>query len=133
MINSHSCLIYETETHSEVLRKGVIFLLQKYLVVRKRTHCDSYLGEIVQIVHERILIQLDSVANSIAEQKPSYQVIHIATFSAVRSELKCVQVQTRPQCIQVLDIHPQVKQVINVRRVVVEVPVFWRQRKLLKS
>jgi hypothetical protein len=51
----------------------------------------------------------------------------------VRSELKCVQVQTRPQCIQVLDIHPQVKQVINVRRVVVEVPVFWRQRKLLKS
>lgn len=133
MINSHSCLIYENDTHSEVLRKGVIFLLQKYLVVGEGTHRDSNLGEIVQIVHEGILIQLYSVANSIAEQKPSYQVIHIATFSAVRSELKCVQVQTRPQCIQVLDIHPQIKQVINVRRVVVEVPVFWRQRKLLKS
>jgi hypothetical protein len=120
-------------THSEVFGEGVVLLFEDDFVVGKRTHRHPYLRHVEEIVDEGVLVQLDPVADAVGEHEARDQVVDVPAGPAVRSELKSVQLQTRAQHIQVLDVRVQVVQVVHVRRVVIELPLARRHHQLLQS
>ena len=58
----------DVEALLEVLRKGILIVVQEELVVGQRRHGDAHLREVVEVLQSGVLAQKDAVVDLVGHQ-----------------------------------------------------------------
>ena len=115
----------ETDVHAEaeVLGERVLVVVQEELIITQRTHRDTNLTQVVQVLQGGILAQQDTVVDLVRAEVGGHQVIHIACLATVGAELERAEATAGAELIEHTEVGVGVVHPVRVRGVVGGGPV----------
>lgn len=119
------------QTSAVEFRQRIAVIVQEERVVRQRRHGDTDLRQIVEVLQHRRLTQQQAVSDVLAQQVATDQVIDWAGFTTMRPQHERVQTALSAQVVQHNHVRVHVIEIVQVRRVLLLVPLLRQNADLL--